>query len=119
MVVNNAQIGQKIKTFRRRRGLSQFALAELVDKSPAFISYIERGKKSMSIETFVYIANALNVSADELLVDNLENTVRASNHIFADLLSDCSEFERRVLKDILVASKTSLRSNVDYLSLRR
>lgn len=119
MVINNAQIGQKIRIFRRKRGLSQFALAELVDKSPAFISYIERGAKSMSIETLVLIANALNVSSDELLVDSLENTVRASNHIFADLLSDCSEFERRVLKDILVTSKASLRSNMDYLTLYR
>ncbi len=44
----------------------------------------------MSLDMFVFVANALNVSADELLQDLLGNTISVSNHEFAELVSDCS-----------------------------
>lgn len=119
MIINTMAIGKRIQTYRKRRGLSQFALAELVDRSPGYISYIETGAKTVSLETLVALANALQVSADELLVDCLENTVKASNHSFANILADCSEYERRVLLDIITAAKTTLRENRAYIRIRR
>ena len=89
-------------------------LSEYVDRSPSYISCIETGVKSMSLETFIALANALNVSADELLMDNLENTVKVSNHKFTSLLSDCSDYELRVLLEIATAAKAALRSNNRY-----
>lgn len=116
MAVNFISIGQKIKEIRKRRGLSQMALAELIDKTPAYLSYIENGSKSLSIDTFIQIANALNISADELLQDNLENTILVSNNAFATIISDCSEYERRVLLEAATALKTTLRSNRRFFS---
>ena len=117
--LNCISIGNKIKAFRKKKGLSQLKLSELIDRSPTFISYIESGIKSMSLDTFVLLANALNVTADELLDDNLENTIRVSNHAFTALLADCSDYERRVLLDITITAKKSLRENVCYMRSRR
>ena len=50
---------------------SQAMLSELVDKTPSYISYIESGIKSMSLDTFVLIANALGVSPDRLLMEQV------------------------------------------------
>ena len=111
MAVNLILIGKRIKDIRRRRGLSQQTLAEKADCSPTYISYIENGYKAMSLNTFIYIANALNATADELLADNLDNILKFQNHQFAILLSDCSEYERTVLYDIVSAAKQSLRDN--------
>ena len=119
MVLNLIQIGSRIKAIRKRRGISQMTLAEIVDCSPTHISYIESGSKGMSLELFVSIANALNASADELLIDNLDNTIKASNHEFADVLQDCTEYEKRILLEMATATKSSLRANRCYLSLRR
>ncbi len=83
MAINFVQIGKHIGEIRRRRGLSQQKLSEIIDKSPTYISYIEGGLKCMSLDTFVAIANALQVSADELLKDSIENTIAVSNHEFA------------------------------------
>jgi hypothetical protein len=44
----------------------------------------------MSLDMFVFVANALNVLADELLQDLLGNTISVPNHEFAELVSDCS-----------------------------
>ena len=111
METNYISIGKKIRTHRKKRGLSQFELAAAVFCSPPSISLIEGGKKSMSLDTFILIANALNATADELLSDNLVNTVKVSNHEFASLLADCSDFEKKVMYDLAVAAKMSLRKN--------
>ena len=95
MVTNNISIGQKIRTIRKRKGFTQAMLAEVIGRSPTYISYIESGFKSMSLETFVLIANALNATADEILEDSLENTVKVSNHEFASILMDCNDYEKR------------------------
>lgn len=118
MAVNFISVGQRIKVIRKRRGFSQMALAELIEKSSAYISYIENGSKSLSIDTLVQIANVLNVPADELLQDNLTNTIMVSNHAFATIVSDCSEYERRVLLEAITALKLSLRNNKRFLSRR-
>jgi transcriptional regulator with XRE-family HTH domain len=100
-----------MKMARMKRGITQALLSEKIEVSPSYVSYIENGTKSMSLETFVLIANELNVSADELLHDNLVNTVRVSNHRFAAELADCSEYELRILFDVLKAAKKALRDH--------
>lgn len=87
MAINFVQIGKHIGEIRKRRGLSQQKLSEIIDKSPTYVSYIEGGLKCMSLDTFVSIANALQVSADELLKDNIENNIKVANHEFASLIA--------------------------------
>lgn len=111
MKINHIALGQRIRLMRKKKGLTQLHLSELVSLSPTYISYIESGYKSMSLATFIEIANALNVTADELLVDSLENTVKVSNHELTALLSDCTEYEKRILLDVASATKKSLREN--------
>lgn len=62
-------VGLRIKTAREAKGLTQENLAAIVDLSSTHISVIERGMKTVRLDTFVAIANALDVSADTLLVD--------------------------------------------------
>ena len=114
MAFNTEALGRRIGEIRRLRGLSQMALAEQIEKAPTFISSIETGQRGMSIETFVSIANALNVSADALLIDSIENTERISGSFFAAAF-DCNEFERRVLLELLIASKEAIRKNKRFL----
>lgn len=119
MTINLVSLGQRIRLMRKRKGLTQFHLSEQVGLSPTYISYIESGSKSMSLATFIEIANVLNVTADELLMDSLSNTVKVSNHELTALLSDCSEYEKHVLLDVVTATKASLRNNKGYLHSRR
>ncbi len=111
MAINFVQIGKHIGEIRKRRGLSQQRLSEIIDKSPTYISYIENGLKCMSLDTFVSVANALQVSADELLKDSIENTVKVSNHEFAAEIADCNKYEKMVLLSIVKAAKEALREN--------
>ena len=108
MGINYAAVGAKIRGFRRRNGLSQAEVSEL-GCGPAYISHIERGKKIMSMETLVSLANALQVSTDELLADSLEYPPAAFHHAFAPVVADCSAYERQFLLRVISEIKRALR----------
>jgi transcriptional regulator with XRE-family HTH domain len=55
-----------IKRYRSRLGLSQLALAAELDISPNFLSDIETGKKWVSPDTLVRLANALHIEIYDL-----------------------------------------------------
>jgi transcriptional regulator with XRE-family HTH domain len=56
-----------LKRYRCLQGLSQAKLAEIVDMSPNFISDIKTGKRWLSSDTLVNLADALNIEAYEFL----------------------------------------------------
>lgn len=108
MTLNYTIIGKNIKKARKRMKITQEQLAEIIDKNPSFISYIETGKKSFSIETLVDIANALHVSSDELLSFNIEYPNRIKDE-FSSILEKCTTYEKKVITDMARALKQSLR----------
>lgn len=65
------KLGKRIKQARRAKHITAEAFAEQVEISVSFLREIERGGKKPSIAKFVEIANALEVSADELLRDSV------------------------------------------------
>ena len=62
-------LANRLKKLRAERGLSQADLAERSGLTINDISRYERGAVSPSLENFVKIAKALEVSADDLLFD--------------------------------------------------
>ena len=109
MSIDYKILGKRISIAREHQSMTQEKLAELVNCSPSFISYIETGRKKTSLEKFVQIANALNCTADELLVDYLNNNLTVQTFRFASLMEDCEQFEKQILFDVIGAAKSSLR----------
>ena len=75
--MNLKAIGSRIKAAREKKGLTQESLSEIVDLSPMHMSVIERGVKPTRLDTFIRIANALEVSADELLQDVVDHSTES------------------------------------------
>lgn len=111
MSINYVALGKRIREARKKRGLTQVDLAERTFCTGSYLSYIENGTKCISLELLVDVANALNVSADMLLFDCLENTVTVSNHAFVEVLNDCSEYEKLILLETAAALKSAIRNN--------
>lgn len=63
----NIQIGEQVKRAREKNGLTQEQFAELIDKTPQFVSDLERGVSGISIETLKLICEKLCVSSDSIL----------------------------------------------------
>lgn len=111
MELDLVRLGKRIKAARKRRGLSQLALSEALDCTPNHLSFIENGNRSLSLAKFVQLANVLSVSADELLMDSLDNTAEAMDHEYSSITTDCSEREKLMILDIIFAVKEVLNEN--------
>ena len=68
-------IGAAIRSARLAAGLSMTALAEQCGVSQPYLSQLEHGKGSPSINTLYKIANALGVSPQDLLPDETDDVV--------------------------------------------
>jgi transcriptional regulator with XRE-family HTH domain len=62
----------KVKEYRIRAGLSQNALSKIAEVSQSHISEIESGVKRVGLEITKKLANALDVSIEELINDEEE-----------------------------------------------
>ena len=76
--LNYKLVGQRIRTIRKKRGMTQERLAELTEISPQHCSGIETGAAKVSLPALVKIANALNASMDELLLDSISAVEKPS-----------------------------------------
>jgi transcriptional regulator with XRE-family HTH domain len=61
------QIGPRLKSWRRKRGLTLDELSELTDVSASTISRLEAGKRAPNLELVVPIARALRLELDDLV----------------------------------------------------
>ncbi len=69
------QLGQRIRTWRQRRGISQAGLAERVGVTQSSLSNYENGKRDVSVYILMEIAEALDVD-----LEDLTGTVRRRRH---------------------------------------
>jgi transcriptional regulator with XRE-family HTH domain len=60
------KFGEKVRDLRKERGLSQEQLAHLADLHRTYIGMIERAEKNITLINVEKIANALNVSINNL-----------------------------------------------------
>ena len=55
-------------------GLTQAQLAEAVDISDTYMGSIERGERSLTLDTLVRLVNRLGVTVDYLLADSVSDS---------------------------------------------
>jgi len=65
--IDYKELGKRIRAERRRQDLTQEKLAEMADISESFMGHIERGGRTLSIETLAKLANALNLSIEYIV----------------------------------------------------
>ena len=63
------RFGERIRTLRKKRGLSQEDLAELCGLDRTYISGIERGLRNVALRNIEALAKALDVSISDLFDD--------------------------------------------------
>lgn len=88
-------VGQRIKAAREAKNLTQEELAALVNLSTTHVSVIERGLKVTKLDTFVAIANALDVSADALLIDVVTHSVTGVTNELSDMIGKLPKDEQK------------------------
>ena len=111
MSIDYKSIGRRIKAARISLDMTQERLAEKVNLSPSHLSNIETGTTKVSLPTLVKLANALDVSVDGLLADSVVQSKAVFEQDIQSILSDCDNYEIRVIADIAAATKKTLRKD--------
>lgn len=68
------RLGNRIRAERLRLHLTQAQLAEDVDISDTYMGAIERGERSLTLDTLVRLVNRLGVTVDYLLADSVSDS---------------------------------------------
>ncbi len=102
-------IGIRIKEAREAKGFTQEQLAEIVGLSPTHMSVIERGVKAPKLETFIKIANALNVTSDSLLLDVLDHSLQiAATELWEQIKHLPPKDQRKILKAVRILAEDDI-----------
>lgn len=111
MAIDYKDIGQRIKSKRMEKGLTQEKLSEQIKVGPSHMSHIESGSTVPSFEVFISIVNALDCSADELLCKELKTARPLLNSWLSEIIADCDPTETKIISDIVISAKQTLRKN--------
>lgn len=99
--MSNNSIGKRIRTYREAKRWSQEVFAEKLGLSLTYIGMIERGEKIPKLETFIKIANTLEVSADQLLADVLNTGYSIKSTEMTKKIEGLSSADKERIYDVV------------------
>ncbi len=88
------RLGERIREERLRLHLTQAQLAEAVDISDTYMGAIERGERSLTLDTLVRLVNRLGVTVDYMLADSVTDSDSNIMEQFKQII-DQQPFERK------------------------
>ena len=109
--IDYGQLGRRIKRYRCKAHLTQEQLAGRIEVATSTIAHAESGTSKPSLPLLIKLSNELRISLDQLICDSLPVVETYIDKDFADLLSDCSLSEKKIIRDIVRATKETLREH--------
>lgn len=115
MEINYSKIGERIRNIRKSKNITQEQLAELAGYSITHISHMETGSSKASIEAILKVTASLACTPNDILCDSMAGAKETFSHQIVEELTDCTEYEVRIISDIVTATKHSLRVRKNFL----
>ena len=106
--MDKSELGRKLRKARQAKGYTQHALAEIAGIGNVYLGEIERGIKMPSLNIFLKLIEALDVSADYILRDELTS---GKEYIYDELtqkLKSLTPQQRKTAADIRDAYLSNL-----------
>ena len=91
-------LGREIKRKREAKGWTQEYLAQLVDRTPRSIMYIENRGQHPSLNTFYQLVTLLDISVDQFFYPTSESSVSDSRRHIDMMLNTMDEKELTIIK---------------------
>lgn len=88
------RLGKRIREERQRLNLTQAQLAEDIDISDTYMGAIERGERSLTLDTLVRLVNRLGVTVDYMLSDSVSDNDSNIINQFKQIIN-CQPLERK------------------------
>lgn len=92
----NAEVGRRLAEYRKKAGLSQAQLGEMLGLEKESVSRIESGKIAPSLSRLAMFCESLNVSFEELLINVSSHPTDEAKTLIASL-QDLSPRQRDIV----------------------
>lgn len=123
VILENNNIGKRLKYLREVAGLNQQQVADVISKNRSTYAYYETGTTTPKVSTLRKIASLYNLSLDEL-IDGFENTsvLNAPEPPYDgdwntdERINQLSKFEQAVLLKVRLMTVEEKQELIDYLS---
>ena len=99
--MDKADLGKKLREARLKKGYTQQVLAEKADVAEMYISQLERGLKMPSMNLFIKLITALDISSDYILRDEIPSGKEYVYDEFTQKLDTLTPKQRRASMEIL------------------
>ena len=113
MTIDYKALGAKIKEYRKKENITQEQLAEMADISLSHMSNIETASASVSLPALKLIADALDVTLDELLIDSYSK--KQKEYLYSRKLECILEQCETVEQEIIVNTASALADNLSKI----
>ena len=87
------QLGQRIKYFRKSKGLSQEKLAEMIDLTTRSLGNVETGRYFMSLSNLEKLMSVLDIEPYELFIFDKE---APKNIVYDDVVKKLEKYKTNV-----------------------
>ena len=101
--MDSKTLGNRIREARIKKQHTQRKLAEMAGISQMYLGEIERGTKMSSLRSFIKIIEALDLSADYILRDELSSGEHNIYDEITEKLKNLSPQQRKAASEILDA----------------
>ena len=101
--MSGVSIGKKVRYYRENKKWTQETFAEKLGLSLTYVGMIERDEKIPKLETFIKIANVLEVSADILLADVLTAGYEVKTSLLSEKIDKLPPCEREKIYAVVEA----------------
>ena len=101
--MDKVELGMKLREARNRAGFTQEQLAEKADIGVMYLGEIERGVKMPSMKIFIKLIEALDISADYILRNELPSGKEYVLDEITEKLASLTPKQRKAAVDILDA----------------
>jgi transcriptional regulator with XRE-family HTH domain len=99
--INYDSLGKRLRLERKNLHYTQEEVAEAVNVTPAFIGHIERGERSLSLDTLVKLCNFYGVTIDYVFTDILPPNENGITEQIRSLLKDKTKDQQAAILDII------------------
>ena len=107
-------LGREIKRKREAKGWTQEYLAQLVDRTPRSIMYMENRGQHPSLNTFYQIVTLLDISVDQFFYPNRQNSESDCRKHIDRLLNGMDEKEMIVMEATAEGLQKARETEVKY-----
>ena len=95
------QIGHKIKTKRRKLGITQADLSKKLSISPSYLNLMESGKRKINVDLLLKMANELNVDVSDISEKTDTNLYQNLMDLLGDNLFENLDITNFDVKDLI------------------